>query len=101
VIDAWTIYPVFGLTCLAVLWWLDRWREIKCRQAKDRRFILWGIIAAAAIAWNVASRHWSPKDKKSIEREAIAAETSPAITGALRHYVTDIAAARRPGSSSK
>ncbi len=100
-IDAWTMYPLLGFACVAVLWWLDRWREIKRRQAKDRRFIFWGLIAAAAIAWNVASRHWSPKDKKSVDREVIAAETLPAVTGALRHHVIDLAAARRPGSSSK
>jgi hypothetical protein len=101
VIDAWTIYPLVGFACVAVLWWLDRWREIKRRQAKDRRFIFWGIVAAAAIAWNVASPHWSPKDKTLIDREVSAAETAPAVTGALRHHVIDIAAARRPGSSSK
>jgi hypothetical protein len=80
---------------------LDRWREIKRRQAKDRRCIFWGIVAAAAIAWNVAARHWSPKDKMSIDRGVVAAETAPAVTGALRRHLIDIATVRRPASSSK
>jgi hypothetical protein len=83
VIDVWTIYSLLGLASVIALWWLDRWKESKRRQAKDRRFMFWGIIAAAIIALNLASRHWSPKDKTLIDREAAAAETVPAITGAL------------------
>jgi hypothetical protein len=84
VIDPWTIYSLLGLACVVVLWWLDRWRESKRRQAKDRRFMLWGIVAAAVIAWNFASQHWGRKDKTLVDHEAAAAQTVPASTGALR-----------------
>lgn len=66
-IDNWTVYPIIGLMLLIALWWLDRRKESKRRQTKDRRLIFWGIVAATAIAWNVASRHWSPKDKPLID----------------------------------
>ncbi len=76
VTDNWTIYPVIGFVFLAVVWWLDRSQESKRRRAKDRRFILWGIVAAGAIAWNIASRHWSPIDGK-------VTYTTPTVAGAL------------------
>jgi hypothetical protein len=84
VIDAWTIYSLLGLASLIVLWWLDRRNESKRRQAKDRRFMFWGILASVVIAWNFASQHWGPKDKRLVNREAAAAETVPALNGALR-----------------
>ena len=83
-IDPWTIYSLLGLACVVALWWLDRWRESKRRQAKDRRFMFWGIIAAAVIAWNLASQHWRPKDKTLLDHEAAAAQTVPASTGTVR-----------------
>jgi hypothetical protein len=46
--------------------------------------MLWGIIAAAVIAWNFASQHGGPKDKTLVDHDAAAAQTVPASTGPLR-----------------